>query len=701
MFGAIVGDVIGSRFEGRDIKSKDFDLFHPNCRFTDDSVMTAAVAASFLGLNEPFDDLEEALVLNMKDFGKLYPRAGYGPQFKKWIESKDSEPYNSFGNGSAIRVSACGHVGKSLEETLDLAERVAFVTHNHPEGIKGAQAVAGAIFLARTGKSKEEIRQFVTDNFYNLDFTLDAIRPSYQFDSSCQGSVPQAIVAFLEAEDFEDAIRNAVSLGGDSDTLAAIAGSIAEPFFGIPEEIVYRTTDYLPSLIMEVSYYFEQDYPSKGLRCSHMNEGQFEMVSLFQLIDDCVDRIIPKGAPVEILEEYPNGAIKVQPDEQFIQLDFSSFDKNLVDKARKNKEHAPFDVVVEGVQYVVDNSLDILGQLGNELGKGLGVVGNEAGKVVQGSADFVGQLGNELGKGLGVVGNEAGKVVQGSADFVGQLGNELGKGLGVVGNEAGKVVQGSADFVGQLGNELGKGLGVVGNEAGKVVQGSADFVGQIGADLGKGWNHLWKSANKSTQTRDKTNQKSAEMSGVKKEPAKKMHFDSMESLQSVVHIVNEADLSILDPNRIIADSPLKDVLAMGLGAGLGGVVSYSALYGLGTVGLSAAGITSGLAAAGALVGGGMVAGLFVLAAPVAILAGGGLAIVNILTQQHLQQEKKRLYKVALQKHQAIIEALKSENQENKERIDYLTSLNILLQKAIEELKEDIGTQDESEQEESI
>ncbi|HEL2241827.1 TPA: ADP-ribosylglycohydrolase family protein, partial [Streptococcus suis] len=417
MFGAIVGDVIGSRFEGRDIKSKDFDLFHPNCRFTDDSVMTAAVAASFLGLNEPFDDLEEALVLNMKDFGKLYPRAGYGPQFKKWIESKDSEPYNSFGNGSAIRVSACGHVGKSLEETLDLAERVAFVTHNHPEGIKGAQAVAGAIFLARTGKSKEEIRQFVTDNFYNLDFTLDAIRPSYQFDSSCQGSVPQAIVAFLEAEDFEDAIRNAVSLGGDSDTLAAIAGSIAEPFFGIPEEIVYRTTDYLPSLIMEVSYYFEQDYPSKGLRCSHMNEGQFEMVSLFQLIDDCVDRIIPKGAPVEILEEYPNGAIKVQPDEQFIQLDFSSFDKNLVDKARKNKEHAPFDVVVEGVQYVVDNSLDILGQLGNELGKGLGVVGNEAGKVVQGSADFVGQLGNELGKGLGVVGNEAGKVVQGSADF--------------------------------------------------------------------------------------------------------------------------------------------------------------------------------------------------------------------------------------------------------------------------------------------
>ncbi|HFI0939186.1 TPA: ADP-ribosylglycohydrolase family protein, partial [Streptococcus suis] len=388
MFGAIIGDVIGSRFEGRDIKSKDFDLFHPNCRFTDDSVMTAAVAASFLGLNEPFDDLEEALVLNMKDFGKLYPRAGYGPQFKKWIESKDSEPYNSFGNGSAMRVSACGHVGKSLEETLTLAERVASVTHNHPEGIKGAQAVAGAIFLARTGKNKEEIRQFVTDNFYNLDFTLDAIRPSYQFDSSCQGSVPQAIVAFLEADDFEDAIRNAVSLGGDSDTLAAIAGSIAEPFFGIPEEIVYRTTDYLPSLIMEVSYYFEQDYPSKGLRCSHMNEGQFEMVSLFQLIDDCVGRIIPKGTPVEILEEYPNGAIKIQPDKQYVQLDFAAFDKNLIEKAKKNKEQVPFDLVIEGVQNVVDNSLEMLGQIGNEVGKGVGIVGNETGKAVQGTAEF-------------------------------------------------------------------------------------------------------------------------------------------------------------------------------------------------------------------------------------------------------------------------------------------------------------------------
>ncbi|HFI2693051.1 TPA: ADP-ribosylglycohydrolase family protein, partial [Streptococcus suis] len=380
MFGAIVGDVIGSRFEGRNNKSKEFDLFHPTCRFTDDSVMTAAVAASFLGLNESFDDLEEALVLNMKDFGKLYPRAGYGPQFKKWIESKDSEPYNSFGNGSAMRVSACGHVGKSLEETLDLAERVASVTHNHPEGIKGAQAVAGAIFLARTGKNKEEIRQFVTDNFYNLDFTLEAIRPSYQFDSSCQGSVPQAIVAFLEADDFEDAIRNAISLGGDSDTLAAITGSIAEVFFGIPDEIVYETTDFLPSLIMEVSYYFEQDYPSKGLRNSYEDDGKTEPISLFQLIDDCIGRIIPKGTPVEILEEYPNGAIKIQPDEQYVQLDFAAFDKNLIEKAKKNKEQIPFDLLIEGVQNVVDNSFEMLGQIGNELGKGLGVVGNEAGK---------------------------------------------------------------------------------------------------------------------------------------------------------------------------------------------------------------------------------------------------------------------------------------------------------------------------------
>ncbi|HFU4217640.1 TPA: ADP-ribosylglycohydrolase family protein [Streptococcus suis] len=672
MFGAIVGDVIGSRFEGRDIKSKDFDLFHPTCRFTDDSVMTAAVAASFLGLNESFDDLEEALVLNMKDFGKLYPRAGYGPQFKKWIESKDSEPYNSFGNGSAMRVSACGHVGKSLEETLDLAERVASVTHNHPEGIKGAQAVAGAIFLARTGKSKEEIRQFVTDNFYNLDFTLDAIRPSYQFDSSCQGSVPQAIVAFLEATDFEDAIRNAISLGGDSDTLAAITGSIAEVFFGIPDEIVYQTTDFLPSLIMEVSYYFEQDYPSKGLRESYEDDGKTEPISLFQLIDDCIIRIIPKGTPVEILEEYPNGAIKIQPDEQYVQLDFAAFDKHLIEKAKKNEELVPFDLVIEGVQNVVDDSLEMLGQIGNEVGKGLGVVGNEAGKAVQGTAEFLGQIGNEVGKGVGIVGNETGKAVQGTAEFLGQIGNEVGKGLGVVGNEAGKAVQGTAEFL-----------------------------GQIGADLGKGWNQLWNPPKKASQTKKEDKQASVKNSGIKKDANKRMHFDSMESLEGVVHIVNEAGLSTLDPNRVMDDSPLKEVLAMGLGAGLGGAVSYGALYALGTAGLSAAGITSGLAAAGALIGGGMVAGFFVLAAPVAILAGGGLAIANILNQQHLQQEKKRLYKVALQKHQAIIEALKTENQENKERIDYLTSLNILLQKVIEELKEDLGNRDETEQAEPV
>ncbi|HFU3946089.1 TPA: ADP-ribosylglycohydrolase family protein [Streptococcus suis] len=643
MFGAIVGDVIGSRFEGRNNKSKEFDLFHPTCRFTDDSVMTAAVAASFLGLNELFDDLEKALVLNMKDFGKLYPRAGYGPQFKKWIESKDSDPYNSFGNGSAMRVSACGHVGKSLEETLDLAERVASVTHNHPEGIKGAQAVAGAIFLARTGKTKEEIRQFVTDHFYNLDFTLDAIRPTYQFDSSCQGSVPQAIVAFLEATDFEDAIRNAISLGGDSDTLAAITGSIAEVFFGIPDEIVYQTTDFLPSLIMEVSYYFEQDYPSKGLRNSYEDDGKTEPISLFQLIDDCIGRIIPKGTPVEILEEYPNGAIKIQPDEQYVQLDFAAFDKNLIEKAKKNQEQIPFDLLIEGVQNVVDNSFEMLGQIGNEVGKGLGVVGNEAGKAVQGTAEFLGQIGNEVGKGLDVVGNEAGKAVQGTAEFL----------------------------------------------------------GQIGADLGKGWNQLWHPPKKASQTKKEDKQASVKNSGIKKDANQKMHFDSMESLEGVVHIVNEAGLSTLDPNRVMDDSPLKEVLAMGLGAGLGGAVSYGALYALGTAGLSAAGITSGLAAAGALIGGGMVAGFFVLAAPVAILAGGGLAIANILNQQHLQQEKKRLYKVALQKHQAIIEALKTENQENKERIDYLTSLNILLQKVIEELKEDLGNRNETEQAEPV
>ena len=231
MMGAIIGDVVGSKYEFRNIKTKEFSLLSNGCTFTDDSVMTIAVARAILTAMEQKTDFSKELVKEMQSMGQKYPYAGYGGMFSSWIKSEDPKPYNSFGNGSAMRVSPCGIMAVELEEALSLAKVSAEVTHNHPEGIKGAQAVAGAIFLAKTKKSKDEIKAFIEDSYYQLDFTLDNIRDKYRFDVTCQGSVPQAIVAFLESENFEDAIRNAISIGGDSDTIAAIAGSIAWAFY--------------------------------------------------------------------------------------------------------------------------------------------------------------------------------------------------------------------------------------------------------------------------------------------------------------------------------------------------------------------------------------------------------------------------------------------------------------------------------------
>jgi len=224
MLGAIAGDIIGSRFERNPIKTSDFELFHPDCRFTDDSVLTLAVADHiFLGSD---------LIDTLKEYYHQYPDAGYGAGFMQWASSPSREPYNSFGNGSAMRVSPVGFAFNSLEVVLEKARATAEVTHNHPEGIKGAQATAAAIFLARTGGSKKEIKSFIETQFqYNLNPSLDAIRPQYTFEATCQGSVPQAINAFLESENFEDAVRKAVSLGGDSDTQACIAGGIAHAFY--------------------------------------------------------------------------------------------------------------------------------------------------------------------------------------------------------------------------------------------------------------------------------------------------------------------------------------------------------------------------------------------------------------------------------------------------------------------------------------
>ena len=242
MYGAILGDIIGSPFEfDRGDKTKEFDLFSKDCDFTDDSVMTIAVGEALLavGPEATVKEIEEAVVTNMQDWGKRYPYAGYGGRFRYWLRERNPKPYGSYGNGSAMRVSAVGWLYDSLERTREVARATANVTHNHPEGIKGAEATASAIYMARNGFSKEEIKEYIEGEFhYNLNRTLDEIRPGYHMDETCQRTVPEAIIAFLESQDFEDAIRNAVSLGGDTDTLGAITGSIAEAFYGISDVLI-------------------------------------------------------------------------------------------------------------------------------------------------------------------------------------------------------------------------------------------------------------------------------------------------------------------------------------------------------------------------------------------------------------------------------------------------------------------------------
>jgi ADP-ribosylglycohydrolase len=232
MLGAIIGDIIGSSYEFEGIKTTDFRLFTSASRFTDDTVLTVAVADCIL------HNLDYAKTF--KEYGRRYPNAGYGERFGNWLQSPDLKPYNSYGNGSAMRVSPVGFAFDTIDDVLREAGRSASPTHNHPEGIKGAQAIASAIFLARTGKGKNEIRDFIEKRFsYNLGRTLDEIRPDYRFDETCQGSVPEAIIAFLESTDYEDAIRKAVSLGGDADTLACMAGGIAQAFYKkIPLKII-------------------------------------------------------------------------------------------------------------------------------------------------------------------------------------------------------------------------------------------------------------------------------------------------------------------------------------------------------------------------------------------------------------------------------------------------------------------------------
>jgi ADP-ribosylglycohydrolase len=261
MLGAIIGDIVGSRFEFNNHRSKEFELFTDRCFVTDDSIMTIAVAKAIMVTEQKFKSLEpvadasgvydqilsDHTVKCMRDIGQKYPNCGYGGRFGQWMFSKDPKPYNSYGNGAAMRISPAGFVATSLDEAIQLSKVITAVTHNHPEGIKGAEATVVAIYMAKAGSAMNEIRDRISQNYYPLDFTIDEIRPSYRFNETCQETVPQALVCFFESNSFEDAIRTAISLGGDSDTIAAITGAVAEAYYGVPEDLRRKALTYMDS----------------------------------------------------------------------------------------------------------------------------------------------------------------------------------------------------------------------------------------------------------------------------------------------------------------------------------------------------------------------------------------------------------------------------------------------------------------------
>ncbi len=254
MLGAIIGDIVGSAYEWSPVKTTEFEMFSSRSRFTDDTVLTVAVADAILH--------QKDYARTIWEYGRKYPHAGYGGSFAQWLRSNDMRPYGSFGNGSAMRVSPVGFAFNSMDEVLSEAARTAQVTHNHPEGIKGAQATALAIWMARQGKNKSDIRKQIESRFaYNLSRTLDEIRPAYSFDVSCQGSVPESIIAFLESDSYEDAVRKAISLGGDSDTMACIAGGMAQAYYKeIPMPILNQAWLLLDDDLKKIVDQFNQRY---------------------------------------------------------------------------------------------------------------------------------------------------------------------------------------------------------------------------------------------------------------------------------------------------------------------------------------------------------------------------------------------------------------------------------------------------------
>ena len=258
MIGAIIGDVVGSRFEFNNILSKEFEFFHPNCEFTDDTVMTCAVAQGIMDSKADYSDLSEKTIQAMQRIGRQFPYCGYGARFVNWMFSDNPQPYNSCGNGSAMRISPVGFVSRDVEEAKRLSAAVTCISHDHPEGMKGAEATAIAIVMARQGNTKDEIRKAMED-YYDLSTTVDEQREKWHGHGKeiCQIAVPQALVCFFEGENFEDVIRNCISIGGDSDTIAAIAGGIAEAYFGVPEDFQKKVRRYVSPKLLSVSDAFD------------------------------------------------------------------------------------------------------------------------------------------------------------------------------------------------------------------------------------------------------------------------------------------------------------------------------------------------------------------------------------------------------------------------------------------------------------
>lgn len=295
MYGAIFGDIIGSKFEfDRGPWTKEFELFTDDCSFTDDTAMTIAIGEALLdaGKDASVDEIEQACVKSMRKWGRKYPDAGYGWSFRGWLKHKNPRPYGSYGNGSAMRVSAAGWLYDSLERTREAARATANVTHNHPEGLKGAECTAAVIYLARTGASKEEIRNYVVVEFgYDISKTVDELRPFHRHEESCMDALPKALIAFLEGESYEDVVRNAVSLGGDTDTIAAIAGAMAEAFFGIPIVLIANGRTFLPDDMLDVLACFDATVrpDDKEYVTPRFNNNQYIKMAVEQIYEEQSD----------------------------------------------------------------------------------------------------------------------------------------------------------------------------------------------------------------------------------------------------------------------------------------------------------------------------------------------------------------------------------------------------------------------------